>query len=1262
MNNLNRAFLLLLLLLLACPLLLAKSNTDYYFSKKNPNTVIFPGKIIVKYQPTTGNIEGSSLIHRISSVCQVNKIEPFFKDFKRFSNPKRKTIDLSLIHSVYISPSEDAEAVCSRISQIPGIEYAEPVMAFPIERIPNDIRYGQQQFHPQIKSEEAWDIAQGDSTIIVGIIDTGVDWDHPDLAANIWSNSDEVLDGTDTDGNGYVDDIRGWDFVNLSSSDDYHADEDGTVADNNPMDFDGHGSHCSGLAAAVTDNSIGVAGVTWRCKVMPLRVGWQTPDGDGLIRMDWVAQAYIYAADNGAHVTNLSTGSSRIVADAARYAFENDVVIAKSAGNADSEETDPLELELFSINVAAVDEFDSKASYSSFGDWVKVSAPGGDQSAGRRGMLSTVFDNKYQFYQGTSMSAPVVAGLAALIKSVHPDWTAGDVTVQIVETTDPIDHLNPDYAGKLGTGRINSYRALTETVVAKPNIKLLSYSIIDSVAGNGNQLVDIGERVEIAFNLQNTWGTAHNLTASLQIDDWAVTVEKGSANFGTVYGLGNLDSTKLSNVTDPFVIIIDSLALPHRITATIQITADDGYQRDFELIMPVSPSILYVDDAEIDVTSYYLSVLDDLGFSFEYWSHQNQGTPKNLNSYSSVIWNCEWTFPSIDRNDRQALQIYLDDGGSLFLSGQDIGWDLCDGDDSSENEFDASNGRSVEFYENYLRSQYLLDTSEHSNLDGVADDPISDGLNVQVYQPQRDFENQYPDEVVPINDGISVFNYPNGSSGAVRYAGDYRTVNFAFGGFESITDSATRAIVMTRILGWLNGLTLEHDPLSDTENITDDYEVIAKVKSVVKPISKVEVYWDDDGELPLANKINMVAIDDTTFQAFIPAQDSAKIMYTIFVQNEAGFYHGYEFYTFKTGQDQVLPTFTNAQPIRNNLDKFGPYNCQLNISDNQGIDTSSVWLYYGVKDSTVDSVKMAALEDDIFQADIPGIADYGQTIVYHAQASDIALNANMNISPEYEFTIGLDGFEDPTLSAWEIVGNWAVDTSEVNFGMYSVTETPGRNLHADEEHILQLKAPLDLSSSEAAFLTFWHKYGFHRNKAFGYVEVSVDSGVEWTILHEVTSLGRSWKQAEISLAEYTGLEKVWLRFRVEATATSNDRFIGWHLDGLALRANLPTAIDLLESDGLTPDTYSLSQNYPNPFNPSTKITYGLPKATQVSIKIFNLLGQQVKSLVNQKISAGMHHIVWDGTDENGQMLTSGVYFYQLKTASFVQTRKMVWMK
>lgn len=1251
----QKLILSLIFILLSLSLVLAGSPQRQF------NQDVVPGQLVIKFKAEVGNVSSSQAAQNVFSKIQAFNAEKVFKNYKYQSHPKKKLVDLSRIYQVQVAESANLTALVAELERDPAVEYAEPVYIEKPHVVPNDEFYSRLAHLPQTQAEEAWEIAKGDSSVIIAIVDTGVDWDHPDLAPIIWSNADEVIDGIDNDNNGFVDDIRGWDFVTGVSGSAAEG-EDGDVPDNDPMDFNGHGTHCSGIAAGVTNNEVGIASISWGCTIMPMRIGWHNNEGDGSGYSTWMAQAFIYATDNGASAISLSYGNSgKLIKDAARYAHQNGVVVVTSAGNSDDEvQQDGLNLLPSVVKVAAVDRKDGKAWYSTYGNWITVSAPGGNHAPG---MYSTDFDDDYSYKSGTSMASPFVAGLVGLVKSHKPELTPAELIFQVVGTADDIDALNPDYAGKMGSGRVNALRALTESVTPQPDVKLLTYSVKDQTTGNGNGVLDVGETVQIEIDLQNEWATAYNLRATLEINDWAVTISKGSADFGTVYGIENIDQMRVSNASDPFELTIDEYALPHRVPGKIVITADGGYQQEYEFIMAISPAILYVDDAEIDIAPYYTSVLEELGYSFDYWSHIYKGTPNNLKDYATVIWNCEWTFPSLEGPDRAALASYLNDGGSLFISGQDIGWDLCDEDptNSDTQEFKVSGGASKIFYEDYFHSRYLLDDSPDPTLSGVAGDPIGDGLSFNVYQPDRDAENQYPDELEPIDGGTSIFNFPNGSSGAVRFAGDYRVVNFGFGGYESITDPATRKTVMSRVLNWLNGLEVQHVPLGDTEDTENDYEVNVLARSTTRPIAKAYLYWDTDGSLPLSNRETMEALDDSTYRAFIPAQNAGEVIYTVYFENEGGYYNAYEFYNFTVGPDQIAPEIV-LEPLGNTLDKYGPYELNLEVLDNQAVDTSSVWSFFRKGEGAFDSTRLVSLGDNQFSGKLEIALSYEDTVEYYVKASDAALVPNVTETERFKFTVGVDNFEAPALGGWlREDDGWGVDSTFAVSGKYAVTESPGRNLGPNENLELRLKSPLDLRGSTNALLVFQHQHSFHRNQAFGYVEVSTDSGQTWEELMRVTSLRFVWAQEEITLEPYLG-KLLWLRFRVESSASANDRFDGWFIDDVWFRASVPAGVNSEPQEVAIPLTYELHQNYPNPFNPHTMISYRLAVAGKVELQVFNMLGQKVRTLISGKQSAGLHVVEWDGRDDQGKLLSSGVYLYQIKAADFSFTRKMLWMK
>lgn len=414
-------------------------------------------------------------------------------------------LDLSRYYVVTFQAPYKLETVLNSYAVNPNVEQVEPIGIHPVYDIyPNDY-YFQGQADPwnqwglhnandhDIDAPCAWQINSGSTSIKMAILDSGVRYYHKDLggaswpttSGNIWINPGEIPgNGIDDDGNGLKDDWMGWDWVTGVTG--CKRGEDCKTADNDPKDFAGHGTHVAGIAGAMTNNSRGVAGVAggWGdgtvnsigngSKIMCLRIGWLSANGYAYVRMDFAASALYYAANKGATVANCSWGSSNSggLGAAVDYAIAHGVLITHAAGNSNNETADYLGGRTDVLNVAATDKNDVKASFSSYGTWVDVSAPGVD-------IVST-----YHYYpdpandyvaamSGTSMSTPFTTGLVALVKSVYPSYTWQDIYNRIKNTTDNIDALNPGYAGQLGTGRINACRAIGGT----PNPKVANGSL-----------------------------------------------------------------------------------------------------------------------------------------------------------------------------------------------------------------------------------------------------------------------------------------------------------------------------------------------------------------------------------------------------------------------------------------------------------------------------------------------------------------------------------------------------------------------------------------------------------------------------------------------------------------------------------------------------------------------------------------------------------------------------------------------------------------
>lgn len=331
------------------------------------------------------------------------------------------------------------KAIIENLSANPNIEYVEQNAVDVIQAYnPNDTYYNQQWSHWITDTNSVWHETAGDSNVVVAVLDTGVDYTHPDLVNNMMGDcSAGCPTGT------------GYDYINLTQSllDLYKswygyeevAGEDYFGFDNDPMDLQGHGTHVAGIVAAQGNNNIGVVGACPDCSIMPMRVGYTLQSGSnyaGLIDRAASTNAIYYAATYGADVINMSFGgssSSPSRNDAINYAVSQGVILVGSAGNDNSSTVSYPARNANVISVGATADDDSRSFYSNYGADVDIAAPGGDYNHDNM-ILSTVpqsgpasTTSGYNYYQGTSMAAPYVAGVIAMIKSYNPYLTSAEV-------------------------------------------------------------------------------------------------------------------------------------------------------------------------------------------------------------------------------------------------------------------------------------------------------------------------------------------------------------------------------------------------------------------------------------------------------------------------------------------------------------------------------------------------------------------------------------------------------------------------------------------------------------------------------------------------------------------------------------------------------------------------------------------------------------------------------------------------------------------
>jgi subtilisin family serine protease len=415
---------------------IAVMSTGAFASQKiqNFDEEFIPGELIVKFAP-----------HFDKSA-----VEKFVKDndgvvLKQFRSSGAMHVALNTIQSIAAT-----KAAAEKFAQSADVEYVEANNVIRLENTPDDPQLGSLWGMEKISAEAAWEVSTGSRDVVVAVIDTGVDYNHPDLRDNYWYNPgetgtdedgrDKSTNGIDDDGNGYVDDFRGWDFANN---------------DNNPMDDHDHGTHCAGTIGATGNNGTGVAGVNWTASVVGLK--FISASGSGSTTA--AISAIEYATKLGVTLTSNSWGgggSSTAMLAAIREANDAGILFVAAAGNStsnnDSRPNYPSNYDVDNvIAVAATQQNDTLASFSSYGrTTVDLAAPGVS-------ILSTTRNGGFKNMSGTSMATPHVAGAVALIKSAFPAMTGAELKDKLLSTVDPVSSLTT----KVATGgRLNIEKAL----------------------------------------------------------------------------------------------------------------------------------------------------------------------------------------------------------------------------------------------------------------------------------------------------------------------------------------------------------------------------------------------------------------------------------------------------------------------------------------------------------------------------------------------------------------------------------------------------------------------------------------------------------------------------------------------------------------------------------------------------------------------------------------------------------------------------------
>ena len=455
---------------------------------------------------------GLTAFDRVVASYQMEVIERAFP-FLDYVEPTPKTAkNLAALRRTYYvryRTETDPEHVARVLSAVPGVVYVEPVFVNRVsdsgpQTDPNDSFYGNQTYLRHMRLPEAWDIVKaedGTPPVVIAIVDSGTDWDHEDLLANVWTNEDEIPgNGIDDDANGFIDDVHGANFTNGDDMD----------HDPKPRPGSNHGTLVAGTASAVTDNATGVAGAAWNAELMHVNVDCR--DTMGAICHGY--QGILYAANNGADIINASWGGGsgaekpKMITQVLDLATDMGALVVTAAGN-DNINNDVLPSfpaahpRVLSVGATEKDSR-KRAALSRYGRTINVFAPGVD-------IITTSPGNQYNSsVSGTSFSSPLVSGVAALIKTRFPEISPDALREQLRLSSENMDAENPGYIGQFGSGYVNAEASLQAATVPGVRVKRWSWSDAD-----GDGQINSGDQVTVDVKLINYLSAARSLTVEL---------------------------------------------------------------------------------------------------------------------------------------------------------------------------------------------------------------------------------------------------------------------------------------------------------------------------------------------------------------------------------------------------------------------------------------------------------------------------------------------------------------------------------------------------------------------------------------------------------------------------------------------------------------------------------------------------------------------------------------------------------------------------
>jgi len=1333
---------------------------DPYNPEYAPNVVLVKFKDEVNFQQSF--LKGGKHTTGIASIDQLNlriEMESMEKVFKGKRKPLPDRFFKDAAGNVYEIPSLDkiykikykatlnAKDVAKMFEEDPNVEYAEPDYYFyimgwaedgsntsskekltkPASTFPDDPLYqsGDQWYIDAVNAPAAWDSTTGDTTQIIGIIDTGVDWHHPDLDDNIWINKAELngIPGVDDDGNGFVDDIRGWDFVNN---------------DNDPMDDNSHGTHVAGIAAAEGNNGVGIAGIAWNARIMPVKVLQSSGRGNA----SDLAAGIDYAAQNGATVINMSLGSyaeSQTVKIALENAYAYTVLVA-AAGN---DELYLLQEGIpsgnmypacysFVLGVQASNRREQRATFSNvdpsgpvefWNQWgynYEMMAPGVS-------IISTVPNSGYKTYNGTSMATPIVSGAVALMKSYNSSQSTEQIFARLIQSST--------------NGILDIANSLDYPLV--PNLHYVKYTLVDTLAGDdGDSVPDAGETIELYFTVKNAGGFADSVWAQVEFSKFEDTTVAKLIKNETF--LGSIDTYgELFNKNNPIIIKINPDIINNRnivfnvkfwatnvidtVRDNIIITVENGEELSgvMDSLLILGPEKKWLVSESFRIGSNGILKIKPGTEIIIY-----PGKTINVRGRVEAIGKKDSLIIFRPRNNYEAKSaFYFEDGskGAIFK--------FC-----AFSHFKGFAGIDKIIY---------FRGSETSNFNFLINYSIfwdNPGTEVEIFYPTKITKNVF------FNTGLhiafsdtfafnNIWGLANGRIDVTNYC------NAMFNNFVDISgkilvlnwnDDGNAFVSLDRNAFWIYSR-------DDIINIPNQYWGTMRIDLINRMIYD---FWDNPelaqvNIFPLANK---------------PPSENPAIVWKVLVngvdpQDEYLDPIGPGIVRFDVYFNHAMDT------IYTPLLTFGvrePYTQHVVKDSAHWSPDSTIWTaYYTIGLETGDGINTIRvanardpegfeipIEDSRFQFVIqaagaaatefiatPGIgkvdlawpvantpdvlgynmyrfqkltdSTYTDTMMINSQLILDSTYTDFDVIPDttyyYLYTVvGTDMKESDfskavaatpfNASPGDANGDLTVNVLDITtIVSYLLNQNPqpfifdAADVNNDGQvNVLDIVAVVNLVMGSGQTQKIAASQNSNRKMIFSTNSVRLENAGEMSAL-QLVAVGKNLSRDDIQPGNL--LKRMEYAFHIKNDTlylvVYNLKNFGFSLDSGDLftikkgEIQKVTSVQAANGNGqfldveitgaeeLIPKEYALFQNYPNPFNPTTTIRYALPERQDVKIEIYNILGQKVRTFEIKNQPAGFHQVLWDGRNRNNHMVASGLYIYRIKAGDFVASKKML---